>query len=57
VPLEFAKTLIVNQALKTIMNAPINSKHPQLGAWGRSSVLFENLVGGNFHKISSYHLS
>jgi hypothetical protein len=57
VPLEFAKTLIVNQMLKTIVNAPIDSKYPQSGARGRSPVLSKNLVGGNLHKISGYHLS
>jgi hypothetical protein len=57
VPLEFAKTLIVNQTLKTIMSAPSDSKYPQSRAWGRSPILFENLMDGNVCTISSYHLS
>jgi hypothetical protein len=34
---------IVNQVLKTIVNALIDSKYLQLGEWGRNPILFENL--------------
>jgi hypothetical protein len=56
-PSKSAKTLTINQTLKTIWSALIDSKHPQSGAWEKSPALFDNSMGNSLHKIFSYHLS